>query len=404
MNMFTSVGVFLFSAIALVVRSGFSLGAALLLLGSVVLLRPGAPRFPLNREDRLLLASLIIYFGVNTVLNVYHGATFSEYDPPVRFLLAVPALLLLLAFPPRAEAFWSGLAVGGMGAGVYTGVQFLFFNELRAGGTTNPIQYGNISMLFGILCLCGLSWGRHQPRPRVWITALGCGAALGIAGALFTGSRGSWIALPLCLLIAIRFCGATGKRLVVIGTIAACAIVAILWMVPESQFKARTEMAVTETDSYINTGETDTSVGARLEMWRIGLIMLPQHWLAGWGKQGMIRHKAEMVQQGLAAPSVSDHTHLHNEYLDALVKRGLLGLMALLGLFLTPLVLFFRHLRHHDRIVRDYALAGTLLMVCYLTFGLTQSFMTHNNGVMVLAFMTAMLWANIRTRATSQPG
>lgn len=402
MNKLTSIGVFLFSAIALVVPSGFSLGAALLLLGSAGLLRRGAPRPALDREDRLLIAALTAYFAVNVVLNLFHGAAIAEYDPPLRFVLAVPVLLLLLAYPPRAAAFWSGIVIGGIGAGLYAGVQFLFFDETRAGGTTNPIQYCNISMLFGVLCLCGLSWSRYQTRARVWLIALGAGAVMGIVGAIFTGSRGGWIALPVCLLVAVRFGGATGKRLLVIGTVLVCSVIAVLWLVPGSPIKARTEMAVSETSSYVTTGETDTSVGTRLEMWRIGLTMLPQRWLAGWGKEGMIRHKTEMVQQKLAGPTVIEHTHLHNEYLDALVKRGLLGLLALLGLFLTPLFLFFRHLRHQDRAVREYALAGTLLYVCYLTYGLTQAFLTHNNGVMELAFMTVILWSSMRSQMPAQ--
>ena len=112
----------------------------------------------------------------------------------------------------------------------------------------------------------------------------------------------------------------------------------------------------------------------------------------------MVERKAELVRQGLAAPSIEEHTHLHNEYLDALVKRGLPGLLALLALYLTPLALFARRLRDADGAVRSYALAGTLLTAAYLTFGLTQAFLTHNNGVMIFGFMTVILWASLRTR------
>lgn len=100
-----------------------------------------------------------------------------------------------------------------------------------------------------------------------------------------------------------------------------------------------------------------------------------------------------MVAAGEASIIVVEHTHLHNEYIDALVKRGAAGLTVLLALYLVPLALFSRRLRDQNSALRPYALAGVLLVVCYLGFGLTQAFLTHNNGVLTLAFMLAILWA-----------
>jgi len=400
MVVFTSVAVFLFSAIALVVASGFSLGAAMLALGGTVLLFRRPAGWRLERRDWLLIAALAAYFMINAASNLFHGAPGRDYDAPLRFLLAIPALLLLLAWPPRAAAFWSGLALGAVGAGMLGAWQLLMDGALRPGGSTNPIQYGNISITLGILCLCGLPWAKQQQtHARTWMAMLFIGAAAGVAGSLLTGSRGSWMALPLCLAIFACTQGSVlGKRLAGAGALALCTISAVLWVLPQSGLKARIELAFSEADDYVVRGNADSSVGARLEMWRTGIAMLPGHWLAGWGKQGMVERKAELVRQGLAAPSIEEHTHLHNEYLDALVKRGLPGLLALLALYLTPLALFARRLRDADGAVRSYALAGTLLTAAYLTFGLTQAFLTHNNGVMIFGFMTVILWANLRTR------
>ena len=399
MLVFTSVAVFLFSAIALVVASGFSLGAGMLVLGSMALLARRPAPFGLERQDGFLIAVLAIYFAVSIASNLIHAAPAREYDAPLRFLLAIPALLLLLAYPPRPTAFWSGLALGGIGAGLFSTWQFFGGGQMRPGGTTNPIQYGNISMVLGVLCLCGLSWAQRQPHRSFWTCILGAGMLAGLAGSLLTGSRGSWLGLPVCLIIFLmHHAGTASRRLLRGGVIAFCVALAMLWMVPQSGLKARTQLAVTEAGDYMAHGNADSSVGARLEMWRAGVAMLPGHWLLGWGKQGMLDGKAELVRQGAAAPSIEEHTHLHNEYLDALVKHGLPGLLAVLALYLAPLRLFARHLRHPDNAVRDYALAGTLLVVSYLAFGLTQAFLTHNNGVMIFAFMTVILWANLRTR------
>ncbi|MBO9537991.1 O-antigen ligase family protein [Herbaspirillum sp.] len=400
MSLYTSLAILLFSALALVVPSGFSLGAVMLLAGSVYLIKRSARRFSLGTEDKILILVFALYFVVNSAINLMHHAPGAEYDPPSRFLLAIPALLLLLAYPPRPAAFWAGLAVGGIGAVLLSIWQLKILHLDRPGGSTNPIQYGNIAMVLAITCACGISWAKNQRRAGVWILLLIVGAASGLAASFISGSRGSWIAAPVCVLPALIMLIRDGNGAMVRNLIAAgVVVIAALWMIPQTGIKNRIEQAVTEGQAYAQKNDTktaDTSVGARLEMWRVGVLIAPERLALGWGKEGMMKRKAELVEQGLAAPIVLEHTHLHNEYLDALVKRGIPGLLVLLILYGTPLALFARHLRDGPQ-ERRYALAGLMLMLSYIAFGLTQAFMTHNNGVMILAFMTAALWAQMRT-------
>lgn len=393
---YNSFAVFLFAALALVIASGFSLGAALLTLGAAVLLKKRAD-LRLERDDYLMIGALSLYFVVNAANNYLNQAPLREYDAPLRFLFVIPALLSLLAYPPRDAALWSGLAAGGIGAGLLAGWQFLFNAQERAYGSTNPIQYGNISLLLGIFCLCGLSWALTQRRKLRWLALLAAGAVSGMLGSLLSGSRGSWIALPFCIgVLALNQAGAHGKRHMQTGLLALVALVAALYALPQSGIEARTTMAVHETEDYFVAGKAETSVGQRLEMWRTGIAMLPGHLWLGWGKQGYMARKLELIRDGAIAPVIGEHTHLHNEYLDALVKHGVSGLLALLALYLAPLTLFARQIRNGSRAVHPYAIAGVLLCVCYLVFGLTQAFLTHNNGVMIFAFSLAILWAALR--------
>ncbi len=156
----------------------------------------------------------------------------------------------------------------------------------------------------------------------------------------------------------------------------------------------RLQATVSEAHGYFTSGSAHNSVGGRLEMWRTGLLISLEKPVLGWGSEGYRQRKAELVAAGLADPYVMDHSHAHNEYIDAVVKRGALGLAALLALYLVPLRFFSRAMRRsrHDP-VRPYALAGVLLIACYVTFGLTQAFLTHNNGAMTLALLVSALSA-----------
>lgn len=390
-----SVAVFLLCAISLVIPSGFSLGAAMLVLGALALLRPSAPRVRLLREDWLLVAVLAGYFGLHVLLNLIHHAPGRQYDAPARFLLAIPALLLLRAWPPHPAALWHGASVGAIGAGLLSLWQWLALALDRPGGSTNPIQYGNISALLAVLAACGLARAIQLRHSLPWKLLAAAGVLLGLLACLLSGSRGSWLALPCCALLAawLLLRAGQGRLLLKLAAAGLVAIVALA-LLPNSPLTARARQAMTEADHYTRSANADSSVGARLEMLRVGLHLAPQHLLLGWGKEGMMQAKQQMVREGLASPSVEEHTHLHNEYLDAVVKHGLPGLLAVLALYLLPLRLFARRLcQAGSREARLAAAGGMMLMLSYLAFGLTQAFLTHNNGVMMLAFLMVILWS-----------
>jgi O-antigen ligase len=71
--------------------------------------------------------------------------------------------------------------------------------------------------------------------------------------------------------------------------------------------------------------------------------------------------------------------------LNALFKRGFIGLSLYLALFLVPLLLFFRpHLHYRSVEVRSLAMAGMVIPMMFMDFGLTQVFLSHNSGRIIL--------------------
>lgn len=394
MTGYNSLAVFLFSALALVITGGYGLGAAMLLLGSTVLLWK-RPKLALKKGDYLLIGVLFLYFAVNTVNNVIHADPGREYDAPLRFLLAIPALLLLLAYPARPASLWTSLSLGAIGGGIFVGWQGLVEGIERPGGTTNAIQYGNVSMLVGILCLCGLMWA--STRRRGWTALLTLGAVFGMFGSLMTGSRGGWIAMPICSYILVRHhADVHGKRYLYVGLLALAALIGVAYAIPQTTIRARTELAIHELQDFSATGNVKSSTGERLEMWRTALAMVPDHPWLGWGRTGFMEHKVVLIREGKISSAIGEYTNSHNDYLDALVKHGIIGLLAQLSLFLVPPLLFARQLTDGRQPAHPYAIAGVLLGTCYIVFGLTTTFLTVNNGVMMLAFMTVILWSQVR--------
>lgn len=396
MGSFTSFAVFLFSAISLIIPSGFSVGAILLALGSITLVNKSI-RSTLSREDRLLIVVLVAYFLVTVTMHLVHGERLKEYDLPLRFLLAAMALLLLRAYPPSPVSFWSGLILGGIGSGLFAGWQY-FAHSVRANGYTNPIQYGDISFIIGILCLTGFTWAMQQRSARTWLLMLTVGGIMGLMGSLFTTSRGSWVGLPVCVLVLCVFYSRSIQPRYVWGGLVAliAAIVLVFAVLPRTDYRARVTLAFAEASTYLQKKDADSSIGTRMEMWRTGALAAADSPLLGMGKAGFVEWESRQIEAGKVDPLMAGNNHVYNEWLDALVKRGIPGLLVLLALYFVPLRLFIARLKSAPEQAKPYAVGGILLIANYIGFGFSQVFMAHNSGVMTLGFTMVILWGLLR--------
>lgn len=388
----TSVAIFLLGALALVVPSGYSLGAVVLFFSGVSLLI--MRRLPqLTTQDRWVIAALVVYAVVSLAEAWWDAQGSRGVDKPIRFILAVPALWWVLAYPPKLSFLWGGLAVGAISAGTWAGWQKLVEGVARAGGHTHVIQFGNLSMLLGVLCLAGLGWAVLQRQRNMWIAFMLLGAVGGILGSLFSGSRGGWVGFPIVLLVLYRAYGTVlSPKLKIAAVVAVLSAGIAVYAVPQLGVQSRVHQAFTDIDLYISGENRGTSVGSRFEMWRGAALLIQEKPLTGWGSNGYKQAMAQLGEQGVINKEASQYGHAHNEFVDAFAKRGLLGLLALLALYIIPMRLFGKQIAADDLPTRSIATAGVLLPVTYIDFGLSQVFLTHNSGVMMYAFLLATLW------------
>jgi O-antigen ligase len=130
---------------------------------------------------------------------------------------------------------------------------------------------------------------------------------------------------------------------------------------------------------YLAGNRAPTSLSVRLELWRGGLMLVREHPWVGLDTPAYKRRMRAWVAEGKLSPAVftpPEPPHLHNDLLQVLVTRGVLGLAAWIGILLAPLGFFWAQLR---RAWADAAgppsapaLAGLLLVLAYASFGLTE--------------------------------
>ncbi|HWL30190.1 MAG TPA: O-antigen ligase family protein [Burkholderiaceae bacterium] len=401
--------VFLYFSLMFAVPSGYSYGAALLLLGGLYFLAR-RPSLLLSRDDRAIIYAFFAVFLVSLFAVIVHGDGYKTLDQTSRFLFAIPILLLLLKLPPTLPTMWSGVVIGIVLSNGIAVWQLHWENEDRASGFLNIIHFGNIGLVFGILCVTGMLWAGTQGRyANRWRAAFVLGVLASIYAVIASGSRGSWLAIPPVLLIFLAAFLTKRNLKHVIGALAALVVtVGVVFSVPETGVEDRYDLAVTEVNKYLDEkyvfeNEQVSSVGARLEIWRTAFINIPQKPLLGWGDaeyQVQLKHQ---VARGEIDPYMLQMANAHNNYLEVWIYQGLPGLLALLAVYFIPLWLFCKRIRSHDITVKALALSGAGLVASYSMFSMSQVILGRNNGVIFYALTLVILWACMREAERKAP-
>lgn len=380
--------------VALVLPSGYSLGFYLLCFGGLAFwLKVRGEVLP--DDSRIFILPLLFYALGHGALALHEKFVLREFGNYLPFVMVVFGLWGLRKFKLNPDWFWVGLSLGAMGAAIFAGYQALGLG-LRAGGFTHSIQFGNIALLMGVLCLIRALLGAQNG----WLSAVLCvGFAAGLAASVWSQTRGGWLALVLIFVWILVNATKNWSRLRRSMIFAAfCLFLLVPTLQPNGVVQTRIGLATAEFNAYFETGKQDSSVGARLAMWSLAWSEISKAPLIGHGDKGWIQLRDSAVDDGRLSTFSSSFTHLHSEFLNVVFKRGLIGLALYLALFLVPMLLFFRPNLHHPNVeVKSLAMAGMVIPMMYFDFGLTQTFLSHNSGRIVLCsfwMCTAALMLN----------
>ncbi|WP_343294047.1 O-antigen ligase family protein [Vandammella animalimorsus] len=411
----TSVAAFLVPALALWLPSGYSWGALLLLLLALANLHHWPRTLPRLSAGSWLLAATILAMGLMWAIQADAQAGSARWDRFSKYALALPCLGYALAHPPSAQALEKGLLAGCLGAGGIALWQVYGLGMTRAAGHTNAIQFGNLALLLAVLAGIVLACHYQRLRPGMRLgLVLAIGAAFGAS--VLSLTRGGWLALLLLPLLAWPLLRRPGRQPARVGRPAwlarPWAALLLVLLIPLAaslpQVVQRLQLMGTEVAAYQTQGDASTSIGHRLEHWRLAWHMGQQKPWLGWGDAGYKQEKLRLTQAGQFDINTTYFDHAHNEVLDVFSKRGLLGVALLLAFYGVPLALFWPSRRRQAALQTTAApawlqaqwwalrLMGSAIALMYIGFGWTQVFFAHNSGTMFYLFMLMLCWAALR--------
>jgi len=384
----------------LTIEKGFGFFSLILILTSIVLLPLQRQKLPLTKYEKIWL---LLLFGMffSGFLSFWfkdpHLRGWSYLDLPSRFLLVIPFYLYIRRVYLSERFFWMGISLGGLGsglAGLYQYYQFGYF-PVRA-AANHHILYGDLSICLAFLSLLGYPFFNKLRFNYGKILSI-AGFLGGMLGALLSTSRGSWLALPV--LVGVLVCINRDKissRLLVAACCAPVVIFTVLYIMPHSMIKQRIDAIFVEVHGYFDHQETQTSIGARFEMYRGAWMIFEKNPVFGAGT-GTYEEEVLRLQETKQIQALPEKFNQpHNEFLHVLATRGLVGFFAVAALFIFPLWYFLR--ARHYKTLSYLSQAGIVLYVSYLEFAITESILNRMLSLMFFLIISSIVIVFLQQR------
>lgn len=314
-----------------------------------------------------------------------------------RLILFWPLIIALTYSGIRARGIFTGLAL------ISASVIIVFLMALAArsgawdkllntrfGGGINPISFGNIALLGGMLTVTGgLFFVRSKrPLPATLMCIVGVTAVI---VSMFSETRSNLVALPALLLLLLPL---ISRKLRIAGAIAI--LVIVVATIANSDRMSRS------VEHLLEGGKLDTSMDVRIEVWGLAWDLFLESPLTGSGLGGYTRGVEEAVTAGEVPRKIGDCCtgHAHNDFLNNAATSGIPGILSWAFLIFIPLSVFSRHIFNKHAPTAHIAVAGSMVATGYLVYGLTEAtfdrslFLTFY--LLVMAGLASALFTELR--------
>lgn len=354
-------------------------------------------------DEKRLILSYLFYFAVFLLSLIAHDEKMRTLDNPSRILFMLPLLFLFAQHSIRFKVVSACIPLGAFIAGIVALYdRFYLHSPMAYSPRIMHIQGGNIAMSFGMFSLVISLYYMLKKQPK--LTALCFIAALfGILGSFLSTARGGWIGMPF---IFTYILWVYRKSLSKTFLISICGIVSVAiivaFAIPSTRVIERINMAENEIRAYIEKNNGSTSVGARFDMWKSALLMAKEKPLLGWGIEGVSQERKNQAKQKIISQYASQFSHAHNQFFDDLSKRGILGLLSLLGVLFIPITFFFKHAKSKIAEVKTVAVLGVVHVMSVIFYCVSQGFFIHNSGSIFYFFLVVVFYGMINALNRNQ--
>ncbi|WP_279151542.1 O-antigen ligase family protein [Photobacterium iliopiscarium] len=198
----------------------------------------------------------------------------------------------------------------------------------------NAIPYGTLIAGISVIALSlSLTLTNYKEKAVTFLAFI-----LSSYGLIITESRGVWLGFIFALtVIFVVFITTKKIKITWRSVVIAIVLIGSVSIISKPLISQRLSQTHQEY-SDIKSGDLNTSIGLRLQMWQSAPMLIEHHELLGQGNQYLISLD-NLYHQVRISKSLyeAQPPHFHNQYVDYMVKKGIIGLILLLCLFILPL-------------------------------------------------------------------
>lgn len=293
----------------------------------------------LEDEKRLLAISLFLFLVaiLSNIINNWTETQTKGLGVLIRYLAFIPIYILIRSTNGAFRFLAFGSSLGAVLLASSVSLEVIGNESIRAYGIyKSPGLIAAQATVFALVLAHALR-SAQKKTIEFWVYLLGAGA--GIYSLILSGSRSGYLAALIVILLYIFFESRGRARASLL--IAFLASLTLIFNYSETA-KTQSVSAINEIRVYFSsennlTHTEHSSVGQRIEMWRVSVQIVENNPLLGVGWRNFSNAATSYVEAGRANPQVIGSPHPHNTYLEFLVSFGFFGFSFL---FLFFLILF----------------------------------------------------------------
>ena len=396
LKLFINTSIFCFFTLLLVFPKGYNYGSTALLVASVLFVFYSIYKkikiIEIVKQNSLIFFVVSLYFLTVLFFIVLHGDKFKLIDNPLRAFLFLSVIIFVIYTKAKFDVLLYSIPVGSFVAGLVALYQYYVLHLPSAFWEQMKIQSGDIAMSLGLFSfIIALYLFDIKKNRFALVTAIA--GLFGVLASVLSFARGGWVGVPLIFVFVLyMYRNMISKKL--LSAVVLSILVGGISLSTNEQFVGRI-LDVKNNLSHYSQNSKDGSIGARLDMWKMGVDAFIEHPISGWSLKALDEYKKSLADKGIVSSEFTVYSHLHNQFIDELAKKGILGGVAILGIFLVPLCSFYRKQKKfpNNKKLKLLTTLGIIHVLSTMSYCLTQAFLTHNSGNIFYFFSLVLFWS-----------
>lgn len=395
-QIFANVSIFCFFTLLLVFPRGYNYGSTALLVVSVLFLLYTIYKkiniAGLVKQNKSIFIAISFYFLTALFFILFHGEKMKLIDNPLRAFLFLSVTIFMVYSAVKLEILLYSIPLGSFIAGLVALYQYYILHLPAAFNEQMKIQSGDIAMSLGLFSLV-IALYLFEIKQNKFALLTVIAGLFGVLASVLSFTRGGWIGFPIILItILYIYRNILSKKL--LGAVVLSILVGGISLSTNEQLNSRILDAKNNLIHYSENSK-DGSIGARLDMWKMGGNAFIEHPISGWSLKALDEYKKNLADKGIVSREFTVYSHLHNQFIDELAKKGILGGVAILGIFLVPLCSFYRKQKTfpNNKKIKLLTALGIIHVLATMSYCLTQTFLAHNSGNIFYFFVLIIFYA-----------